>query len=179
VRFAWLIILAVQFARADIAKDVCQRVLNPSIERSLSQFNNPRFTVNAKHDRLEIDSTAYAALNVAGYLMPDGTLELALSTKPRPGRPRVPELRGRESFDLMVNYFNRDIRRIRGRWYYGDNLDMVNRLTRLGFANLETASMMTWTGRQAFRHGFTHVEIENAYGEAGHYESVIALFSRP
>jgi hypothetical protein len=65
---------------------------------------------------------------------------------------------------------------IRGDWTFGDNLDVVNRLTTANQMSLADAAKWTWAYARAKSKGFASVVVINAVGNAGTYRAVDVLF---
>ncbi|MBY0459075.1 MAG: hypothetical protein K2V38_17200 [Gemmataceae bacterium] len=65
---------------------------------------------------------------------------------------------------------------VRGEWTFGDNLDMVNRLTANSAMSLEDAARLTWTGLRAQEKGFSTVSIIDQDGSPGNYLSIDVVF---
>jgi len=72
-------------------------------------------------------------------------------------------VRGKELFELMVRHFGPLVDTVVGFWTKGINLTLFLNQIRDGKTALEAAAE-TWTGRQASRHGFIPVHVENHEG---------------
>jgi hypothetical protein len=71
---------------------------------------------------------------------------------------------------------NVTIHGIRGDWFSGDNLNLVNRLTAGDQMTLEGAAKQTWTFQQAVQRGFSRFQFLDAQGSPGNYTSVDVVF---
>jgi hypothetical protein len=87
---------------------------------------------------------------------------------------------GRWLLQLAWDYFVKDqkvtIQGIRGDWFSGDNLDLVNQLTAGNRMPLEEAAKHTWTYQQAVQKGFSRYQYLDAQGSPGQYISVDVVF---
>jgi hypothetical protein len=124
---------------------------------------NPDLTVEARLDRR-------------------GDLHLDFRTRiPGGGQnSRVSALRGKEQFEAILDHYTGRVRRIIGYWMAeGDNLETFNRLTAPpdGLPPQE-AALLTWTGQQASRAGYSQVRIEELTGAPGRYIIVQIAFER-
>ena len=86
-------------------------------------------------------------------------------------------------FERMLAHFASEqtaIDVIQGNWTYESNLELFNRLSRVGLAP-EEAAKGTTTGEWAARHGYTKVTdvaTEPPTGSAGAYVKVTAKFGK-
>ena len=81
-------------------------------------------------------------------------------------------------FGELMQHFGPTIQAIQGNWTYGDNLEIVNKLTQGGMS-LAAAALNGPTGRYASSWGFTNVSVLNAVkGTSGSHSKVHVLFTR-
>jgi hypothetical protein len=179
LRFIFVLCLFTLAAHAKETEHFCAKYLTANLTRKLQPFMGEDYRVTATDQVFEIDSTVSSGFTAGGRLDSQGVLELVIYTRGDIGRERLPELRGRQAFDLIAEYFKGRIRAIRGRWTHGDNLKTFNRETSDGGIPLEDAAARTWTGRQALRHGFSRIYIESLRGTRGKFKGVEALFVAP
>lgn len=109
----------------------------------------------------------------------EGELFLEVQTRSESGT-RAPHLRARKLFDLMMRFFEtqqQPVHAIHGNWDFGDNLMVFNERIQAGDTP-STAALATWTGQQALRHGFDHVQIKSLIGRFGQFQSVRVLYQR-
>ena len=121
-------------------------------------------------------------LSVEARLDRKGDLHLDFRTRiPNGGmNSRVPALRGQEQFEAILDHFGSRVKRVIGYWLAeGDNLETFNRLTappeRLP---PQDAALLTWTGQQASKAGYSKVRIEELAGSPGRYFIVQIAFER-
>jgi hypothetical protein len=92
-------------------------------------------------------------------------------------------LSGRYMFDRMLAHFAAEgtaIDVIQGNWTYGVNLELFNRLSRVGLPSADAAAG-TITGQWAAQHGYTtatDIDVEPASALPGGYVKVTAKFRR-
>jgi hypothetical protein len=65
---------------------------------------------------------------------------------------------------------------IRGEWFVGDNLDVVNRLTQGNQRTVEEAALQTWAAARARERGLPNVTLLASVGVPGQYRSIDVLF---
>lgn len=160
----WLLAPALLFAQSNCELDFLK----------LSRGENYYRIADSRHQDLYVD----------GSIDDYGTLSLYLYTK-TPTGDRSPLLRGKESFEAILQHFGPKVKRIQGNWtlsssnkYGSDNLKTVNELTAKGVP-LEEAVKQTWTGQQAAASGFSQTAKIFANGGPGNYSVVEVLFTKP
>lgn len=104
----------------------------------------------------------------------DGILEFEIETEIEGTRDTI---RGSVLYELMMQQLGAKVKKIRGLWVSGSNLNEVNRLTKLGMP-LKQAVFLTWSGERAFRLGYTEVDEIEFRGRAGMYGEVDVVFAR-
>jgi hypothetical protein len=88
-------------------------------------------------------------------------------------------LRGKELFDEAMEHFKGKFQIIQGTWISGDNLEAFQKSLSEG-KTAEEAAFQTWTGKQAFRHGYTKVHVEmETFSNSSRLKEVKAYFSKP
>ena len=124
-----------------------------------------------------VHDSAQPSLHTVASLENGDELIISLRTE-TPGGQRSPVLRGQEQFARILQHFDGQFTGIRGAWTYGDNLADFNRLTGEGLSPQE-AALRTWTGQRATEAGYGEVVVRVLEGEAGAYDDVQVLFTRP
>ena len=104
----------------------------------------------------------------------DGILEFEIETEINGTRGT---LRGSVLYELMMQQLGSKVKKIRGLWVSGSNLNEVNRLTKLGLL-LEKAVFLTWSGKRAYRLGYTEIDSIEFRGRPGMYGNVDVVFAR-
>lgn len=87
----------------------------------------------------------------------DGRISFTITAKFREKRDE--DLRGYLLFDAMMLVLGRDRPPILGNWQNATNLELFNETLAAGGSD-EDAAWSTWTGQQARRYGYHHLEIE-------------------
>lgn len=149
-----------------------------------SQINQDIFT--SRHYRVH-DPEAPNEFYADGLVI-NGTLLLSINLKTPDGK-RSTFLRGSEQFDKILMHFHNmgtSILKIKSVMLnlaplqLNDNLSVLNFFSDRG-EGIVDAVKNTWTGRQALRHGFTVVTVEEiTYQPNGHHiDEAMFEFSKP
>jgi hypothetical protein len=109
-----------------------------------------------------------------GELDSNGRLEFVIENLPKDGTGCP----GWWMFEQMISHFGSAVAVVVGYWEYGDNLDMVNRLTAIGTMSIEAAACQGPTGQYALAHGFVNVQVVQAIGNPGAYSRVVVWFTK-
>lgn len=86
---------------------------------------------------------------------------------------------GKWLFEIAWDHFQQCgaiVTGIRGDWTFGDNLDVINRLTVSKKMAVEVACRHTWAYDRARSKGFTSVMVIDVDGNPGNYNAVDVLF---
>ncbi|MCB0403793.1 MAG: hypothetical protein KDD51_03345 [Bdellovibrionales bacterium] len=142
-------------------------VTPPAYERRSAR--DPRFFVRA-----DVDFTgALSLVFLTKIVAPDGTVQRS-------------ELRAEEEFTRILEHFDGTYNRLRlvyaapepdEEFPLGDMIAEVNHQTAAG-VSLRSALSGTFFVRQAYRHGFSSLYIDNVDGADGHYELVVFELKR-
>jgi hypothetical protein len=103
-----------------------------------------------------------------------GRLEFVIENLPKDGTGCP----GWWMFEQMMNHFGSAVTLIVGYWEYGDNFEIVNRLTANGTTPIEAAAFQGPTGQYALAHGFVNVQVVQAIGHPGAYTRVVVWFTK-
>jgi hypothetical protein len=137
--------------------------------------------VDAQHDLFSMRDTTMPGIDIMGEVRGG---ELAFMVRGvLHGTGERGTLSGRYMFDRMLAHFAAEgtaIDVIQGNWTYGVNLELFNRLSRVGLPPAH-AAVGTITGRWAANHGYTtptDIAVEPAVAPPGGYAKVTAKFRR-
>ncbi len=179
--FLWIAILYCSTAHSEVCASVHARMFG--IFQQFNDYRSLGFSVRTGSNRLTIERRRNEENHILfadGQIIGRGILSLGLLTRSEVAPERLAGFRGQALFDLMMEYFEGQVRGVSGEWLSGsDNLAAFQSLV-WSEANLQTAAKGTWSGRQALRHGYTEVEILDAATDpfSGEYTKVVVLFTK-
>ncbi|MBK8722983.1 MAG: hypothetical protein IPL95_12165 [Saprospiraceae bacterium] len=87
----------------------------------------------------------------------EGVLTITMRTELEDGT-RSKLLKGKEQYDKILQYFGDRIKKIKGSWQYGSNLQKFLEIKSEGKSD-EEAALGTWSGQQADKNGFKKAEV--------------------
>lgn len=122
-----------------------ESITNPGNKIALKQtLRGHQFTIEDPDDiRFHFDAK----------LDPSGTLNISVNKEDGDYRA---DWRASEAFGLALLYFGDKVKNINSVWFYGSNLEAFLVEKKLGTPDKE-AVFNTWTGEQAWKHGFRNV----------------------
>lgn len=132
-------------------------------------LNPPRITKSENYFEIYENER----IHLKADLDESGVLRFSVNTQYEDGTRGM--LRGAEAFDQMMKHFEGRVKYIQDDWLYGDNLELVNKLTAEGIP-LREAILKTWTARQAARYGFHDARLQARSGAPGKYTAITVLF---
>jgi hypothetical protein len=128
-----------------------------------------------------MEDTTKKGIDIMGEVSPGGELDFMLRAVLKDTSERG-TLSGSYMFERMMDHFSSRgvaIDAVNGNWTYESNLELFNRLTRVGLTPEEAAGG-TITAEWAYHRGYTKVtDVVTHKGTVGHYLHVTAKFRRP
>jgi len=131
-------------------------IINTYVLAPKSQFHN-LLKRDLQEFRISISDKNNPAFYCRGSLI-NGVLNLYMRTVDRETGKRSEALRGKVQLKEILEYFGNEIKAVKGRWEYEDNIDKVNELVFKEHMKPEEAIFHTWLAKALNEHGYIFVD---------------------